>query len=180
MILRISRTLRRPLLSPAFRTGAGAASSAACTNVGEADGAGVRWLALVAWRLLGLCITSMSLSENPWRSGMDDGSTKGNLSSKISTSLWYAISPVLRIQTLTSRGQVAWQPRKIPHTSRAPLDVSVTRGWSLGYFTTTRHPCMTALGVSLHLCPLSILLLLLLLRHLQFDSPRRRPRRLRN
>jgi hypothetical protein len=56
--------------------------------------------------LLGLRSASMSLSENPWRSGMHDGSTKGILSSKISTSLWYAISPVLGIQTFT-RGEVA-------------------------------------------------------------------------
>jgi hypothetical protein len=105
--------------------GAGAAWVAACTSAGEDDGAGARGLARVAWRLFGLCIASMSLSENPWRSGMHDGSTKGSLSSKISTSLWYAISPVLGIQTFT-RGEVAWQPRKMPHTPRAPLDVSVT------------------------------------------------------
>ena len=37
-------------------TGAGAASLAACTNAGEADGAGVRGLARVAWRLFGLAI----------------------------------------------------------------------------------------------------------------------------
>jgi hypothetical protein len=90
----------------ASRAGTGAASLAACTNAGEADGAGVRGLSRVALRLLGLCIASMSLSEKPCRSGMHDGSTKGNLSSKISTSLWYAISPVLGIQTLT-RGEVA-------------------------------------------------------------------------
>ena len=86
--------------------GTGAASFAACINAGEADGAGVRGLARVALRLLGLCSASMSVSEKPCRSGMHDGSTKGSLSSKISTSLWYAISPVLGIQTLT-RGEVA-------------------------------------------------------------------------
>ena len=75
-------------------TGAGAASLAACTDAGRADSAGVHGLVREACRLLGLRSASMSLSENPWRSGMHDGSTKGILSSKISTSLWYAISPV--------------------------------------------------------------------------------------
>jgi hypothetical protein len=36
----------------------------------------------------------------------------------------------------------------MPHTPCAPLDVSVTRRWSLGYFTITRHPgwCSSSLG----------------------------------
>ena len=102
-------------------TGAGAASLAACTNTGEADSAGVRALALVDCWLIGLCIASMALTEKPYRSGMHDGCTKGSLSSKISTSLLYAISPV-GIQTFT-RDEVALQPRKMPHTFRALLDV---------------------------------------------------------
>ena len=87
-------------------TVAGAASMAECTDAGRADSAGVRGLVREACRLLGLRIASMSLSENPCRSGMHDGSTKGILLSKISTSLWYVILPVLGIQTFT-RGEVA-------------------------------------------------------------------------
>ena len=86
-----------------------------------------RALALDGWRILGLRSASISASEKPVLSGMQVGSTKGSLSSKISTSLKYPISPVLGIQTLT-RGELGWHPRKTPQAPLAPLEVSVTRG----------------------------------------------------